>query len=208
MRQMKSAPVVLVTIILVMIVLAKFASAQDAPRLEVFGGYSFERISACGSSGSMNFSLCHAAEGTAEANNYNGWNAAGTVFAYKFLGFTADFAGHYGTTGVSGASASFGPFTSRYSYMFGPVAAVRNKTYAPFAHVLFGRITNNFGSNGVSSYANFTWAIGGGIDVAVSQRWAIRMVQFDYERANEPASSGSNSAANGFRLSTGAVFRF
>jgi hypothetical protein len=178
--------------------------AQQTPRIEIFGGYSFERISACGSSGSMDFSLCHAEEGTAEANNYNGWNAAGTVFAYKFLGFTADLAGHYGTTGVSGASASFAPFTSRYSYMFGPVAAVRNKTYAPFVHVLFGRITNNFGS----SYANFAWAIGGGIDVAVSRRWAVRMVQFDYERANEPGSSGSNSAANGFRVSTGAVFKF
>jgi opacity protein-like surface antigen len=184
--------------------------AQQAPRTEIFGGYSLEHVSACGPAGSNAFFVCLIQNGVASVHNYNGWNASGAVFVYRFLGFAADFSGHYGTTTASGTQAFGAESTSRYSYMFGPVAAVRNRKIAPFTHALFGGIANNFAHSSVlegSNYTGFAWAIGGGIDMALTRHWAVRVGQFDYERANEPAPNNANSGANGFRFSTGIVFK-
>jgi hypothetical protein len=72
-----------------------FLIAQDQARLEVFGGYSLEHISACGSRGDA-FLPCarFVSDGYASPANYNGWNASFTGFVYKFVGVSADFSGH------------------------------------------------------------------------------------------------------------------
>ena len=202
---------ILVYLVLVPL-LCRFAPSQQAARVEVFGGYSLERISACGPSGADAFFVCTIEGARALSDNFNGWNASATVFAYRFLGITADFSGHYGTATTS---LGFGDSASRYSFMFGPVVAARKQRIAPFAHVLFGRIENNFASNVVTgealNYSSFTWAIGAGFDLTVTRHWAVRMGQFDYEHATVPqlSNSGSNisSPVNGFRFSAGVVFR-
>lgn len=116
----------LTVLALVAPLLTTFATAQSDPKFEAFGGYSLEHISACGASQGRNYLFlpCSMIEdGYSSPSNFNGWTASLTHSVYKFVGVTADFTGHYGTTTESGdgvASAS----TSRYSYMFGPAALI------------------------------------------------------------------------------------
>jgi hypothetical protein len=173
---------------------------QEHSKFEIFGGYSLEHISTCGSDDA---SCSYSSDGPASTASFNGWNASFTGYVYKFLGVTADFNGHKGTSVQVGAPTS----VTRYSYMFGPVVAARTKTITPFAHVLFGGTSNNYNGPFGASYTVFTWAAGGGLDASVSRRFAIRLGQFDYERVRVPGSSDV-PYVNGFRYSGGVVFKF
>lgn len=197
-----------------MILLAGFASAQANPHGGFFVGYSLERVSACGAPGDT-FLTCSGfiETGTSSPANYNGWEASATGFVYKFVGITADFTGHYGTTTINGnglPSAS----VSRFSFMAGPVVALRRPGFQPFVHALFGGVFNRFGTfvtgedmANVPNYTKFAWAIGGGLDVNIHGHWAVRVGQFDFERIAVPAAVGSYTPVNGFRFSTGLIFR-
>ena len=209
---MKLAALALFTLLL-----TTFATAQSNPKLEVFGGYSLEHISACGASQGRNYIFlpCSMIEdGYSTPSNFNGWTASLTRYVYKFVGVTADFTGHYGTTTESGDGTG-SAFTSRYSYMFGPAAAFRTKNSGTlFAHALFGGVSNNFGSasgggafhSNNPNYTQFAWAVGGGFDVNATPRMAVRLAQLDYERVNVP--TGIEPAVGGFRYATGIVFKF
>ncbi len=83
--------------------------------------------------------------------------------------------------------------------MFGPTFAWRTRRVTPFMHVLLGRTNEAF-----ASYDVFSWAIGGGLDVSVRKRMAVRFAELDYESVHVP----SNAAAKGLRYSGGVVFRF
>jgi hypothetical protein len=189
--------------------------AQDLPRGEIFGGYSLEHISACGAPGDT-FLTCSAfiETGTSKPANYNGWEASATGFIYKFLGVTGDFSGHYGTTTIQNSGLPTAS-VSRFSFMAGPVAALRGRRLAPFAHALFGGVVNRFGAvttgpdDSVTppSYTKFSWVVGGGVDANISRHLAVRVGQFDFERVDVPASTGSYPPVNGFRFSSGIVFR-
>jgi hypothetical protein len=180
--------------------LCPFIVAQERAKLEVFGGYSLEHISTCGSDDA---SCSSSSDGPASTSNFNGWDASLTGYFYKFLGATADFSGHRGTS----VQVGFPTSVTRYSFMFGPVATAHLKTISPFAHILFGGTSNNYNGAFGDSYTAFTWAAGGGLDVNVSRRFAVRLGQFDYERVRTPGSSGL-PAVNGFRYSCGVVFKF
>jgi opacity protein-like surface antigen len=52
----------------------------------------------------------------------------------------------------------------------------------------------------------FAWAVGGGLDVNVNDRFAFRLFQADYLNARTDGFSGK--PVNNFRLTTGVVFRF
>ncbi len=204
------------TVLALLALLTTFATAQSNPKFEVFGGYSLEHISACGASQGRNYLFlpCSMIEdGYSSPSNFNGWTASLTRYVYKFVGVTADFAGHYGTTTESGDGVA-SAFTSRYSYMFGPAAAFRTKKSGTlFAHALFGGVSNNFGNvpgggfrSNNPNYTQFAWAVGGGLDVNATPRLAVRLAQLDYERVNVP--TGVEPAVGGFRYATGVVLKF
>jgi hypothetical protein len=134
--------------VLTILAVAPLGVAQDLPKSEIFGGYSLEHISACDLR-----CASFVSDGHSSPANYNGWNASLTSFVHKFVGFTVDFSGHCGTTVITGAETLSGS-TSRYSYMFGPVAAFRKKDYSAFAHALLGGVFGNFGK--------FSGTFGGG----------------------------------------------
>jgi hypothetical protein len=188
---------------LVALSLGPLLVAQDKPKFEIFGGYSLEHISACGSRGDPKFDQACGLElgDLPSPTNYNGWNVSFTGHLVKYVGLTADFSGHYGNTV---RADSF--FTSRHSYMFGPVVAVHTEKFTPFAHALFGGVSENVSGLNILSYTTFARAIGGGLDVNVSRRLAVRLGQFDYEWVSVP--TGGVPAATGFRYSGGVVFKF
>jgi opacity protein-like surface antigen len=183
--------------------------AQEAPKAEIFGGYSLLRNS---------------------GNNLNGWNAQGSANFTPHFGITADFSGNYHTVG------SLSPFTGTfisanqrvYNYLLGPTVTARFDKISIFGHSLFGVAHSSLGagvtlpiiggvSTGLTSANAFAMALGGGVDIGVSRAFAIRAGQLDYLYTRfsptDALSTGllSNSLSghqNSFRYSAGIVFRF
>jgi opacity protein-like surface antigen len=151
---------VLCSISLVVLTLSS-AMAQEAPRAEVFGGYSWA------------------------GGNFHGWNASVTGNITKRFGIVADFSGHYG-------SEVDGPLLiheDAHSFLFGPRFAFRGKRLTPFVYALFG--ATRFHESAIisgqklsDSDTGFSSALGGGLDVKVNDRVAIRAFQLDYFRPN------------------------
>ena len=84
----------------------------------------------------------------------------------------------------------------------------RGKRFTPFAYVLFGatRFHESATINGVhlaQADTGFAATVGGGLDVTVNERVAIRAFQLDYFRPNF-----FGEAHNRGRLAFGMVFRF
>lgn len=174
-----------------------YTAGQDAHRFEVFGGYSLERVAPCGTA----FGQC-ISEGSVPTTTFNGWNASLTGYLYKFLGITADFSGHYAYVPVAADSAH------RHSYLFGPVFAYRSGKVSPFAHALFGEISQASSTQVIRmDYTSFMWAIGGGLDVSLRRRLSVRPLQFDYEK-HSVASFTSGATTEGLRYSAGVVWKF
>jgi opacity protein-like surface antigen len=137
------------------------AMAQDVPKAEVFGGYSWA------------------------GGNFHGWNASVTGNVNKQLGIVADFSGHYG-------SELDGPILVKqdaHSFLFGPRFSFRGKRLTPFVYALFGATRFHesatiAGQNLFHSDTGFSSALGGGLDIKVNDRVAIRAFQIDYFRPN------------------------
>lgn len=173
------------------------ATGQETPKFELFAGYSLERIAPCGTA----FGQC-ISEGSVPSTTFNGWNASITGYFYKFLGFTADFGGHYAYVGVAADSAH------RYSYLFGPACSLRSGKIGPFAHALFGEISQGSPTQVIRmDYTNFMWAVGGGLDVRLHRRLAFRPLQLDYEK-HQVASFTQGATTQGLRYSAGVVWKF
>lgn len=188
------------------------AMAQEYPKAEVFGGYSYFR-----------------ADGGA---NLHGWNASVSGNLNSWFGLVADFSGHYdssssrsqlslpdfpGFPGIPGSpSLSFAVSseTSVHTFLAGPRFSYRKKErIAPFAHALFGASRRHaeteviFDSAGrtffSSNNTSFAAALGGGLDIELSKNIALRVVQAEYVLTRSFGFSGNNT-----RVSTGIVFRF
>lgn len=173
----------------IMAILLPFAAqAQDAPRVEIFGGYSYLR-----------------ADDNTDGIDLHGWNASGAINYKKWGGVVADFSGHYDTVTLSpGVRADVGT----YLFLVGPRFTYReNSVIEPFGHVLLGAArvnTTAFTSIGRidADDTAFALAVGGGLDAKVHKNLAIRLFQADYVLTRFNDDNQHN-----FRLSTGLVLR-
>lgn len=175
-------------LVLFVLISSAIVCAQT-PRAEVFGGYSFLHEPGA---------------------NFNGWNGAATFNVYRCLGITAEFSGHYMSQSTNFPVLGVVRGQTRvYSYTFGPEVSYRNKTrLKPFVHLLFGGSHHSFKTTVgpiVQSDAvdRFTVIGGGGLDISVTRRIAIRPVQLEYHGVNF-----SGGWLNSARYSAGVVFRF
>ena len=101
---------VLYTIALVFVTL-QTAMAQEVPKAEVFGGYSWA------------------------GGNFHGWNASLTGNITKRFSIVADLSGHYG----SESDGSVLIQQDAHSFLFGPRFSFRRKRFTPFVYALSGR---------------------------------------------------------------------
>jgi len=165
-----------------LLVLSCMAVAQDNPKAEIFGGYQYTRVNPGNGINGINL---------------NGWNAAVSGYFTKYIGISADFSGIYGSP--------FGVSTHVYPYMFGPVVRIPNSSkIQPFVHALFGAAHINASAVGLSGSDNsFAWAAGGGLDVNVNHRFAVRLGQFDFLQTRFV-----DDTQNNFRYSAGIVIKF
>ena len=139
----------------------------------------------------------------------NGGNAAATWNASPRLGLVGEF----GATHASGILLNYQDLTV-VSYLFGPRLYLlsrekaERKRISPFAQVLLGGAhasgllagVNNDSSN------SFAFKAGGGLDVAIRRRVALRAFQAEYFHTRFP--NGVNDHQNILLLSAGVVFRF
>ncbi len=158
--------------------LAVSASAQDYPKAEVFGGYSYLHTSVLGTGFSSN-----GASGSISVNPSN------------WVGLVGDF-------GVYHRSV-LGTGVNTVTYLFGPKFAYRHSDkLTPYFHFLLGGA--HVSGGGASSNA-FAMALGGGFDAKVSPHVAIRLIQADYVMTK--FQDGANNRQNNARISVGIVFR-
>ncbi len=169
--------------------LPAIVQAQESPRVEIFGGYSYLRLD----------------DDLNDDRDLNGYNVSGNVTVFgNWLGIKADFSGHFGDSAIA-----LTPRTDlrKDLFLFGPQFTFRkSERIQPFAHVLFGaaRVDLDNDTLGVDfDDTGFAFAVGGGVDVkAFTNRLAIRVFQADYvlTRFNDVNN-------NNFRASTGVVLR-
>src|SRR5438270_9661985 len=174
-------------VLVVVLTVGLIAQAQDTPKVEVFTGYSFM-------SAGFPFSTDPAA---GNANGVlNGWNFSAAVNANRWIGVVADFGGFYGSPskGTTFKPANCvlctGNFTgilhNMHTFTVGPLVSIRHDSVTVFAHASCGRahitedlVTNTFPPSASVSNPNFAFLVGGGADIALSHRFAVRS-QPDY----------------------------
>ena len=154
------------------------AGAQDMPRIQVFGGYSFTRFD------SKSF-------GFANATNLNGYNFSPAYNLFWGFGVVAELSGQYGST-LNFRDLAVGP---QFLYPKG------NSRF--FAHALIGdartlvQVANTEGDTARAV------VLGGGMDRNISPRFAIRLFQIDYIH-----STLFDDKQNNLRFSTGLVYHW
>ena len=159
---------------------AQQATPGNTPQIEVFGGYSYAL-----------------ADFSNDSVHLNGWNFSLTENVNSWFGGTADFSGHYAQPSNTNVNA--------HMFLFGPTFALRrSRSITPFSHVLLGGILASRGYIGVSEpVTRFAAAFGGGVDLQVHDKVAIRLFQADYFLTPFFGLRQDN-----LRVSGGIVFRF
>jgi opacity protein-like surface antigen len=154
------------------------AKAQYVPAWEVGGNYSFLRANINNTAFNLN------GGGGSLTENLNSW--IGGRFEVNAWGGT-----------VAGENVSAQTFT------YGPVFSYRRfDRVTPFAHIQLGAVHASGGYLGISESAfKFAATAGGGADVALSDRLAVR-VQGDYL-----LTRFLNATQNNIQLSAGLVIR-
>lgn len=161
-------------------------------RFDLAGGYSFIRANAppaqCGC-----FSMNGAFAGA--DFNFNRW------FSLAAQGS----AGH--ATHIS----SLGQNLTLTTFMAGPRLSWVHDRYVPFAQFMAGGAHGSgsyfpSGSSSTSSSTGFAYATGGGLDLNLSERFAIRAVDAEYLHTSFP--NGVNTSQNQLQIGAGIVVRF
>jgi hypothetical protein len=154
------------------------SAAQDIPRVEVFGGYSYLRFD------SRSF-------GFASGSNLNGYNLAPAFNIFHGFGVVGELSGQYG------------PHFNLRDIAVGPQILYPRNNLIFFAHVMYGDARTHVSvGNGEGNTARVIVA-GAGADLNVSPRFAVRVLQVDYLR-----TSLFHGTQNNLRISTGLVYHW
>lgn len=210
-----------VTLLASLLVCVTVVSAQETPRIEVFGEYSYLRFnptiphfhnrSFSGGGGGAQFNI----------TSYLGIKAE--LMGYGSTTWSATFTGPVVTPHGTIPTGTYSTQGNMFTYMFGPVIRIPFSRWHPFGELLFGgsnsngyaHLTKAIDSNGGTITAStsgtqhpFTMALGGGLDVHLTSRFSLRPVELDYvlTRYTNPFSSTNNQ--NHFRYTAGVVYRF
>lgn len=180
---------------------AGLASAQaehgGIPQVEVAVSYSYMRA--------------NASPGNCGCFNLNGGSAEVAVRTYRNLSAVFDMTGVYaGSTSIPGQSLGLLSFTGgpRFSY---PLHHIGRMRIIPFtqglvgvAHGFEGQFPTQAGFT-ASAVSDMAVLVGGGLDLQVSPRFALRVPQADYGLDLLPNNADNHE--NLLRVSAGVVLR-
>jgi opacity protein-like surface antigen len=121
----------------------------------------------------------------------NGWSAglAWNAALGGKLGAVVDVAGHY-------ASEEGGENLSDYAFMGGLRFALHRRGFTPFVHALAGvcreaATLHVFGVSISETATDVAWAVGGGVNVRLSEHWALSARGDYFSVSAESGSSGN-----------------
>jgi hypothetical protein len=141
--------------ILMILLFPVLSFAQDTPKVDVFGGYSFMRL---------------------EGANLNGGIISVTGNVTKRFGLVGEFSYFAGRETVIVNNVSSRVSVKKIPILFGPQVSFRNKSkVTPFARALFGIVKER----GVEPETAFGASFGGGFDYKINDKVSWR-VQGDY----------------------------
>jgi opacity protein-like surface antigen len=141
--------------VLAILLFPTLSFAQDTPKIDVFGGYSFMRL---------------------EGANLNGGIGSVTGNINKRFGLTAEFSYYGGKETVTVNNVSRRVSVTKIPYLFGPQFTFRNKSkVTPYVRALFGGVRER----GIEPETAFGASFGGGIDYRINDKVSWR-VQGDY----------------------------
>jgi Outer membrane protein beta-barrel domain len=199
------------------LLLGMTAWAQEFPRVELGGDYSFARFSP------------NAAY--TQGHSLNGGGGSVTVNINEYLGLQMDLQGYQATTngftipaGLSFPGGASGKVSGDlFTYLFGPQIKIRAHGLHPFAHVLFGAAHSNVYADAFKQICQpivggcafktspaedaFAMAFGGGVDIPIGHVVSFRPAEIDY-LLTRFTNQFANSNQNNFRYSAGLVFSF
>ena len=170
------------------------AAQENAGRFEVGGDYNYVRTNAPpGGCGCINL------------NGGDGWVSYNLTRSWAVVGqIGAQHASNIG--GTSGADLTL------TSYLFGGRFSQRiGDRLLPFAQVLLGGAHASGAlapqNSGLGGSGNaFAFTAGGGLDIGLTRRLAIRAVDLDYYLTR--FDNGVNQRQNNLKVSAGVIFRF
>lgn len=201
----------------VVLLLGVTAWAQEFPRFELAGDYSYVRFAPSSS--------------YTKGHSLNGGGGAFKVNINQYIGILMDLQG-YGSNkndftippntvfpGGAHGTASGNLFT----YLFGPQVKIRAHGIHPFVQLMFGGAHSNVYGNafkqicqpavgacsfkGAPSGDGFAMAFGGGADIPLGKRVEFRPAEVDY-LLTRFTNQFANTNQNNFRYSGGFVFNF
>lgn len=192
-------------IVVLVVLFAAVAFAQETPKVEIFGGYAYTNVDLKKDLTGM------------DRQSMNGWDADVAAHLTKNFSIVGDISGAYKNQDVSTPDISGTAKLRVYNYLFGPRVSMSSGKISPFAEALFGisRVSVGGDVSGLGSAStasnNFGMAIGGGLDVSAGKNISIRVVKFDYMLTrfkNELLGVTDAQSLNNFRFATGVVFKF
>jgi len=206
----------LVCFLAVMFLMTGIAAAQDFPKAEIFGGYSVMHIS-----GEM-VESGHELWKDIDKDGGSKWFAKGfdvsaTYNINQYFGVEAAFGLNAGTLKDKNGSKET---AKDISFLVGPRVAYRTERITPFAHFLLGvdRVSESDTYKDYPAYnkdysdAGFAFGFGGGVDVNITNKWAVRPIQLDWVHTKhnfDPKDDPDDEfSMNNLKLSFGVVYRF
>jgi hypothetical protein len=169
--------------------------AQETREWEFFGGYSFEAADVREYYKSTPILYTF-------RDRYvflNGWEASVTENANHWLGGTLQLTGHFASPVALGTKNK----ERLFSILYGPRFSRRSAWGALYGHILFGAahtsVTVSPGPH--ASDTDFAVAAGGGLDMQLGNRAAVRVLQLQYSPTN-PVGARNHT----FQASAGVVF--
>ena len=183
---------------------SSLAHAQDKTKVDVFVGYSYLNAD----TNNADLQLL----GIGSRESANGWEASVSGNVYKWLAAEGDFSGYYKTYTANLSPVGLGNVDINvhdYGFLGGP-----RVNFGPaFVHALVGadHLTGS-ALGGSESQDSFAGAFGGGFQIPVAPRFAIRasadyvLTRHNIFKIVDPTLP--NHTQNNFRASVGIVFRF
>lgn len=172
------------------------------------------------------WSYLHAGENAWDkADLTRGWKASFDANVAPWLGLVGEFSGHYGNQFIpvetSIGTQKLEAYTNHHTFLFGPRLFYRTARWTPYVHTLFGfaRIHHDQDTSAAgATYLGgapveagiqvdrtinpFAMGLGGGMDVSLNDRVALRAIQADYLITRPDENNIHN-----WRISTGLNFK-
>jgi len=192
------------------------AQSNDRSRFEFFAGYSVMRINYKAELPNPPTPIIVAFAGK---QTLNGFNASATINLTKGFGLTGDFSGHFKTTSIPDPlGGNISTHVRVFNLLGGPQYRFGGDSrVTPFVRALAGVANTrsrlevpSLNSTDRLSSTDFALALGGGVDVRVSERVALRVFQVDYNPiflSSENQLGFGNARADNVRFSFGVVIR-